>query len=82
MTLTPETRAYICATGFEPIIYLISERFTSSNLVKSLVKRWWNTIYTFHIVDREMIVTTHAFHCMTGLKCDGALINLEGELGM
>ena len=28
-----------------------------------------------------MTVTPHDFHHMTGLRCDGAFINLEGESG-
>ena len=28
-----------------------------------------------------MTMTPHDFHCMTSLRCDGALINLEGVLG-
>ena len=50
--------------------------------MQSLAERWWDTIHTFHIADREMIVTPHDFHCKTDLRCDGALINLEGELGI
>jgi len=29
-----------------------------------------------------MIVTPFDFHCMTDLRCDGALINLGGESGI
>ena len=67
--------------GFEPIIHLLSESFTSAILVQTLAERWWDTTHTFHIVDRGMTMTPHDFHYMTGLRCDGALINLEGELG-
>ena len=28
-----------------------------------------------------MTVTSRDFHCMTNLRCDGAIINLEGESG-
>jgi len=28
-----------------------------------------------------MTVTSHDFHCMIDLRCDSALINLEGKLG-
>ena len=38
-------------------------------------------MHTFHIAEREMTVTPRAFHHLTGLRCDGAIINLEGELG-
>ena len=78
--LATETRAHICAVGFEPIICLLPERSSSAILVQSLAKRWWDTTHTFHIADREMTVTPHDFHHMIGLKCDGALINLEGKL--
>ena len=80
--LTAVTRAYIRVTSFKPIIYLLSERSTSAILVQSLVERWWDTTHTFHIANREMIVTPHDFHYMTSVRCDGALINLEGELGI
>ena len=46
-----------------------------------MVERWWDTTHSFHIADKEMIVTPHDFHHMTGLRSDGAFINLEGELG-
>ena len=49
--------------------------------MQTLAERWWDTTHTFHIVDRGMTMTPHDFHCMTGLRCDGALINLEGVLG-
>ena len=77
--LTTVTKAYIRATSFEPIIRLLLERSTSAILVQSLVKRWWDTAHTFHIANREMTVTPCDFHYMIGVRCDGALINLEGE---
>ena len=39
---------------------------------------WWDTIHTFHIVEREMTVTPYDFHHMTGLNFEGAIINLDG----
>ena len=45
----------------------------------TLAKRWWGITHTFHIVNREMIVIPYDFHHMIGLRCDGALINLEGK---
>ena len=63
--LIVETKAYIHATGFKLIIYLLPERSASAILVQSLAERWWDITYTFH-------------H-MTGLRCDEALINLEDE---
>ena len=74
--LTTETRAHIHVAGFETIICLLLERFDSAILVQTLVERWWNTTHTFHIANREMIVIPHDFHCMTSLRCDGALMNL------
>ena len=79
--LTTETRAHIYAVSFEPIIRLLPERSSSAILVQSLAKRWWDTTHTFHIIDREMTVTPHDFHHMIGLRCDRALINLEGKSG-
>lgn len=75
------TWAYIRVASFKPIIRLLSERSTSAILVQSLAERWWDSTYTFHIANREMIVTPHDFHYMTSLRCDGVLINLEGESG-
>ena len=79
--LTAETRAHICVTGFEPIILLLPERFASAILVQTLAEKWWDTTHTFHIANREMTLTPYDFHRMTVLRCDGALINLEGEWG-
>ena len=78
---TVEIGAYIHVAGFKPIICLLLERSASPILVQSLAKRWWDTTHTFHIADREMIVTPCDFHHMIGLRCDGAIINLEGESG-
>lgn len=47
-----------------------------------MAKRWCDTTHTFHIADREMIVTPYNFHHMTDLRCDGALINLKSESGV
>ena len=80
--MTKETKGYIHAIGFEPIIHLLLETSTNVILVQCLAKRWWEIINTFHITDQEMTVTPHDFHHMTGLRCNGALINLEGELGI
>ena len=80
--LTAKTKAHICTASFKPIICLLPERFASAILVQNLVERWWDTTHTFHIVDREMTVTPHDFYRMTGLRCDRAFINLEGELGI
>ena len=75
-----EIRAYIRVEDYEPIIRLLPERSTNAILVQSLAKRWWDTTHTFHIADREMTMTPHDFHRMTGLRCDKALISLKGEL--
>lgn len=80
--LTIVTKAVICVASFKLIIRLLSARSTSTILVQSLAERWWDTTYTFYIADKEMIVTSHDFQYMTGLKCDGALINLEGVSGI
>jgi len=57
---------------------LLPETSANSILVQSLAKRWWDTTHTFHIADREMIVSPHDFHRMFGLRCDGTIINLRG----
>ena len=80
--LTKETKGHIRATGFEPIICLVPERSASAILVKTLAKRWWDITHTINIADREMMVTPYDFHRMTSLRCDGQLINLEGESGI
>ena len=72
-------KAHIYVASFEPIIRLLPERSMSAILVQSPIERWWDTTYTFHIVEREMTVTPRDFHHITGLRCDGATINLEGE---
>ena len=78
---TTETRAHIHAAGFEMIIHLLLKRLDSAILVQDLVETWWNITHSFHIANREMIMTPYDFHRMTGLRCDGALINLEGKSG-
>jgi len=80
--LTKETKGHSHATSFKPIINLLPERSASAILVRTLVKRWWDIIDTFHIADKEKTVTPHDFHRMTSLNYDRALINLEGESGI
>ena len=70
---------YKALASFEPVLRLLLESHASAILVQSLVERWWNPTHTFHIAKREMIVTPYDFHRMTCLRCDGLLINLEGE---
>ena len=65
--------------SFKPIICLLLERFASVVLVQTLAKRWCNITHTFHIADREMTITPHYFHYMTGLRFDGVSISLEGD---
>ena len=55
--LTIETRAYIHAADFKPIIQLLMERSASAILVQTLAERWWDTTHTFHIADREITIT-------------------------
>ena len=68
--------------SFKLVIRLLPEGSASSILVQTLVERWWDTTHTFHIADREMMVTPYDFHWMTGLRFDGSLIDLEGESGI
>ena len=62
--------------------HLLLKRSARAILVQTLVERWWDTTYTFPIADMEMTMTPHNFHNMTGLRCDEAFINLEGESGI
>ena len=80
--LTYDTKAFVCAVGFEPILRLLPESHYSAILIQSLAERWWDTIHTFHIPEMKMTVTPHDFHRITSLRCDGLLINLEGESGI
>ena len=80
--LVPETRAYIQEAGFEPIFSLPSKKSASATLVQCLIKRWWDTTHTFHIVEWEMTVTLYDFHHMTGLSFEGVIINLDGVSGV
>jgi len=68
-----KTKALVNTTGFSPILNL---------LVQALDERWWDTTHTFHIAGREMTVTPHEFHRMTGLRFDGPIINLESDSGI
>lgn len=79
---TMKTRAFILVVSFKLIIHLLPKRSTNAILMCSFDERWWDITYTFHIADREMTMTPHDFHCMTSLRCDEALINFEGELGI
>ena len=80
--LVEAMKAYIHVTSFDPIIHLLLEWSASAFLAQCLAKRWWDTTHTFHIAEREMIVTPWDFHHMTSLRCDGNTINLEGESGI
>ena len=80
--LTLDTKAYIWEASFEFIIGLLLERFTSTTLVQCLIERLWDTTYTFHIAEQEMMVTPYDFYCMTGLRFEGAIINLDGVSGI
>ena len=79
--LAEVTKAPIRAAGFEPIVHLLLERSANAILMQSLAERWWDTTPTFYIAKREMTMTPYDFHRMIGLRCDGTIINLEGELG-
>ena len=75
--LAEETQDYICAANFKPVLHLMLERSANTVLAQTLAKRWWDTTHTFHIADREMTITPHNFHCMTGLRFNGVLTRLE-----
>ena len=47
-----------------------------------LAEKWWDTTYTFHIVEREMMMTPHDFYRMIDLRFDRPHIDLKGELGI
>ena len=76
-----DTKAYIREAGFESIIDLLLERFVSTTLVQWLIKRWCPA-HTIHIAEQEMTVTPYNFYHMTGLSFKGAIINLDGMLGI
>ena len=80
--LAPENRGYVQEACFEPVISLLPENSANATLVQCLIKRWWETIHTFHITEREMMVTPYDFYCMTGLGCKGDIISLDGVSGM
>ena len=61
-TLANDTKTLVRETSFEPIFYLLPENSASAILVQTLVERWWDTTHTFHITEKEMIVTPHDFH--------------------
>lgn len=74
-------KALVNVVGFGPFICLFLEGAASGILVQALVERLWDITHTFHIVEREIIVT-HDFHQMTSLRSYGSSINLEGEFGI
>ena len=76
--LVPETKAYIREAGFEPIIDILLEKSASATLVQRFIERWWDTTHTFHIVEREMTVTSYDFYYMIGLSFKGVIISLDG----
>ena len=79
--LKVETKALVREVVFEPLMCLLLESLASGVLGQVLVKRWWDTTYTFHIVEREMTMTPHDFHRMTELTASGLVVTLKGELG-
>ena len=80
--LAPENRGYVQEACFKPVISLLLEKSANATLVQCLIKRWWETTHTFHIAEREMMVTPYDFYCMTGLGFKGAIISLDGVSGM
>ena len=76
--LVPETKAYIREAGFEPIIDILLEKSANATLVQCFIERWWDTTHTFHIVEREMTVTSYDFYYMIGLSFEGVIISLDG----
>ena len=80
--LVPKTRAYIQEASFEPILSLLLEKSANATLVQCLIKRWWDTTHTFHIVEWEMMVPPYDFDRMTNLSFKGAIINLDGMSGI
>ena len=76
--LVLETKAYIWEAGFEPIIDILLEKSANATLVQCFIERWWDTTHTFHIVEREMTVTSYNFYYMIGLSFEGAIISLDG----
>ena len=76
--LVLETKAYIWEAGFEPIIDILLEKSANATLVQCFIERWWDTTHTFHIVEREMTVTSYDFYYMIGLSFEGVIISLDG----
>ena len=76
--LVLETKAYIWEAGFEPIIDILLEKSANATLVQCFIERWWDTTHTFHIVEREMTVTSYNFYYMIGLSFEGVIISLDG----
>ena len=68
--------------GFEPVISFLPKKTASATLVQCLIERWWDTTYTFHIVEREITVTPYDFYCMISLSFEGAIISLDGTSGV
>lgn len=66
--LTPETRAFIRAAGFEAYVTHLLENTTSKILVQAFAKRWWDTTHTILIIGREMSLTPYNFHRLTSLR--------------
>ena len=75
--LVPETKAYIREAGFEPIIDILLEKSANATLVQCFIERWWDTTHTFHIVEREMTVTSYDFYYMIGLSFERVIISLD-----
>ena len=67
--------------SFKPVIRLLLESSASDIPVQTWDERWWYTTHTFHIANRGITVTSHDFHQMIGLRCDGPFIDLEGKSG-
>ena len=78
---TKETQGHIHTAGFKLVLCLMPKRSASAILAQTLAERWWDTTYTFHITDREMTITPHNFHHITGLWFNRLSISLEDKLG-
>ena len=80
--LALETRGYIWEVGLEPIIGLLLEKYVNATLVQCLIERWWDTTHTYHVTEREIMVTPYEFYHMTSLSFERAIISLDGMSGI
>ncbi|WCJ42032.1 hypothetical protein M5689_022860 [Euphorbia peplus] len=80
--LPPIVQERIQATGFGPLISMLSPRGvrTDRAALAPLVERWMDSTHSFHFLHGEMTITPLDFSAITGLPFQGEHISFDSKL--